>query len=112
MTQIGGHRACGKRADFNFRTAIRPNAATGACPNGHKACVTSGILEMPNVQHIICIGEEEDLESACPITQLTFSSESQDIVELLNSLTFSKEATNLPLTNFKLAQTPCMDNFV
>ena len=79
MAQIGGQRICGKRADYNFRNATRPDFVTGQCPAGYLPCgaertVDSASMAIltPDPEYVICLEEGRDLAADCPITSIAF----------------------------------------
>ena len=72
MTLIAGLRVCGKRANFDFRNAVRPLLASGECPTGHQVC---GMSEMESVatidlENVICIKNSANPVTDCPITHI------------------------------------------
>ena len=92
MGKINGIRYCGKRADYNFTTAIRSDL-DGRCPYGYKVCGVESETHQFDVDNLICISERRSSSYNCPITRVSFGG---------GKLTFSKIPMNLPLTNFRL----------
>ena len=104
MSQIGGWRVCGKRSEFNFKTAVRPqlNETTGSyeCPDDYTHCGNAEFDIQNNLDNVICIPRSR-LSDDCPITAINFvdSPLTNETDGIPTSLKNETEGINSPLTN-------------
>ena len=120
MSQIGGWRVCGKKSEFNFKTAVRPqlNETTGSyeCPDDYTHCGNAEFDIKNNLDSVICVPRSR-LTDDCPITSINFvdsplTNETEGIPFLSGYLEISKVPDSLPLTNFKIGSEPCLNSGV
>ena len=115
-----GLRICGKRGGKSFAGVTRPDAATGACPEGTTACAASDSPE-----NAVCYPPAEHATS-CPITSLLVVDEAGKdalgdeyassngavltIEEGVSYLAYSKTVDSLPLSLTHVGVgAPCRD---
>ena len=128
MGQLNGKRVCGKQANYNFVTAVRPvknEEGNYECQSGYEMCGRA--LEQDDrevyetrLDNIICVSQEEAeglaKDALCPITSISFQSTPDDQINnelaafLDGYLKVDKQPLNAPLTSFQIGTKPCLDS--
>ena len=100
-----------------FQNVTRPDESN-QCPENTSPCSSN-----TQAENTVCYAEE-DLEKACPITDVqviessattAFRAKGYTILDVAfnstASVAYYKGADNLPLTQFKLEASPCIDPY-
>ena len=115
MTKFKGKVICGKRAGSDFENVVRPNSATGICPEDTSPCSNSTSL-----WNTVCYPQQQH-EAFCPITEILVTDQatgdslkndpSYTVVNFYTSdakrmyLAYSKTVSdNLPITTTVLSE--------